>query len=1371
MQDRSRDQLLPFKLSLVFRRGLGRQLLFFCLGLSMVPMALVGWISYQTAYPRVEQEIRQNIRIAAELKSRQLQRFFDDRLADADKQGRERTTVSFFNTLVRSHAAAEATVSELVGSVPWAMATAAYGSDMELHANLHGYSDILMIDPAGNILFSSARQKDLAENLNQGGLAKTRFADAFRRTLESGNPGFAGFERYSPAGDTETAFVTAPIRGENSQPAGVVAFQVPLRTVQQIVEAPVGIGTGSQLYLVDVDLTLLAGTTGSPHPSSGARIESAQTRLWRENQAGESVPTFPAEPFTYAGPGGNPVIGTYAQIRLGDTPYALIAEIETAAAFAVIHPLRAVIVAIVILTGAGALVASAILARTIVEPVRDLYRQTSMVAQGHYDHDMHVTADHEIGELAASFNSMIHHLKTQNNTLSRFISGLANLHRLVGKGQDLGELSLNSLEFLFDVLDLCQADFFIMDDDGELKCISRFPGHPNGERRPVFDPKAGRIDPAAQVETLAMFHREASSGLVAPVSTPDLANLIAAPLIWRQTAIGVLELSKTGVFNRFHYHFVEAASAVIAVAVDAASTRQQEEALLEQTRKQAQRLKAREASLEESTRQLQAQRRAFQTSEEKLQLKQMELEAANAQMVKNAADLEAHMAILETQKLDMQRQNTELEKAHLELAEKARQLEISSRYKTEFMANMSHELRTPLNSILLLSRLLLENKEKNLTARQSEFAQTIHSAGEDLLNLINEILDLAKVESGKMEVALQAVRVQSIADAIQVSFAPLAEQRGIRFAIHVAQDVPERLITDRKRVEQIVKNFLSNAFKFTARGTIRLEITVSRERVICRGADDTDDHGCLSISVVDTGIGIPAAKQQMVFEAFQQVDGSTRRKYGGTGLGLSISRELARMLGGIITLESEDNQGSRFTLHLPIIPLPENEPAMIRGDAFERTATRAAAAPASADETEAAPRVDPVPDDRNRLTPGDRCILIIDTNPGTTEPIKAYAHQNGYKILVAEQFQTGLHFADYYLPTAIFVNLGLTDANGWTMVHRIKANPRSRHIPVFTFSLQTDDFDAAVHGAAGHVIEPVTARHLEASFQRIDHLQSTEGRTILVVAPDSDAIAQITGAVGGKTIRIMTAATAVEAKTVLKTKVVHAVIVHPALSAAEQRRFLNGRQHDPMPVFLYPGTSLDTQPAGAVDPFSAVVNLKVIDAPEQLLLALVSRLHLLPEALDEPHRDRLLAVDNRLPGLKGRKVLLVDDDMRTVFAVSNVLEDQGAEVFTGKSGKESLDKLDRFPDIDLVLMDVMISEVDGYRAIREIRNRDRYKTLPIVALTAKAMQGDRAKCIEAGADDYLAKPVNLDKLTSMLKIWITPQTTDPERIGASSSID
>ena len=1231
MQNKSPERRFPFNLEWVFRRGLGRRLLLCLFGLAVIPMALVGFTSYRAAHQRLEQEIHHGVRIAAELKSRQLQLYLDHRLAEVDQPGRERFRVDF------------------------------------------------------------------------------------------------------------------------------------LSTVNPMLEAPAGIKTGMTYYLVASDLTLLAGATGAQHFDSGTPIDTAQTRRWRENEAIDNAPSSLLEPFAYQGPKGNRVVGTYAEIRLGDTRCALIVEIETAAAFAAINPLRTTIVTIVILTVVAVLVASAAFTRTILEPLRDLSRNTLTVAEGLNHHDIHVTANNEIGDAAAALGRVLRHLKKENDAQWRFISGLTNLHRLTDDGQKLVERSLHWLEFLADFLDLSQADFFIMDADGGLTCATRYPGLPGGERQSVLHQEVGSLSRSVIKKSIAMFHKEAAGGTATPVATPDQANLIAVPLMFRQAVMGALELEKSGGFGRHDYRFIEAAAAAIAVALNAASTQQQEAALLEQTREQTQRLKSREAALRKSTRELKLQRQAFQASEETLQLKQMELEAANAQMVKNATDLEAHMAILERQKLDMQRQNTELAKTHRELAEKARQLEMSSRYKTEFMANMSHELRTPLNSILLLSRLLLENKEENLTTRQLEFARTIQSAGEDLLNLINEILDLAKVESGKMEMALQVVRIQSIVEAMQVSFAPLAEQHGIRFGIHVAPDVPERVITDRKRMEQIVKNFLSNAFKFAQKGTVRLEITVSHEGVLDR---DTGSNGALAISVVDTGIGIPAAKHQMVFEAFQQVDGSTRRKYGGTGLGLSISRELARMLGGTITLESEAGQGSRFTLYLPIVPLTEKAPAVMRIKNVAQTATQLAASPSAVGQSESAPEAEPVADDRNRLGPGDKCILIIDANAGTTEPIKAYAYQNEYKVLVAEQFKTGLHFADYHLPAAIFVNLALPDANGWTMIPRIKANARSRHIPVFTFSLQAEDFAAAVHGAAGHVIEPITPGHLEAAFHCIEQLQSIESRTILSAAPGSEETARITDAIGNKTFRIMTAVTAVEAATVLKTNAVHAVIVHPGLHAVERHTILSSLKNDPMPVFLYPMISNARQAATDVGQYGQTVNLTVIDEPGQLLLALVSRLHLSPAALDEAHRDQLLALDDQQSGLKGRKVLLVDDDMRTVFAVSSVLEDLGADVRTGKSGKESLDKLDMFPDIDLVLMDVMISEVDGYQAIREIRSRDHYRTLPIIALTAKAMQGDRAKCIEAGADDYLAKPVNLDKLTSMLRIWLNPQPADPKRFGA-----
>lgn len=868
-------------------------------------------------------------------------------------------------------------------------------------------------------------------------------------------------------------------------------------TVDRILAATAQPSDGWRVYVVGMDLAVIAGTIGD---AGALPVDTAQTRLWRENLTDGNTVPMPPSPLAYAGPAGDPVLGTHAVVRLDSTPYALIVELDSRSAFRTLHLLRALILTIVCLTGAAALVVATALARTIVGPVRELSQGLAMVADGRLDVDIDVTAGREMREMAAAFGAMVAHLKSvkaETDSQSKLMSGLTRLHRLIGSEQEIQALCLLTLEFLADFLDLCQADFFVVNTDGALEWACRFPGRPGATTGPVVGPANAWVDQALVQKRLAGFRKDADSPVVRPVTTAETANLIAVPLMLRQRVHGVLLLEKSDLFSSFDIRFIEAAAKVVAVVVNAALTCRQEAVLLERNRQQAGILKVREAALAASTRNMQMQRQAFVATEEKLEFKQLELRAANAQMAKNAAELEAHMAILEKQKLDMQRQNAELERTHGQLAQKARQLEISSRYKTEFMANMSHELRTPLNSILLLSRLLLENKEKTLTARQSEFARTIHGAGEDLLNLINEILDLAKVEAGKMQIVPAPVQIRSIVDAMRVSFSPLAEQSGVAFTIHVASDVPEQLISDRKRIEQIVKNFLANSFKFTTRGTIRLEIAVAHEPALCRSPADGEDEGCLTIAVADTGIGIAADKHRLIFEAFQQVDGSIRRSHGGTGLGLSISRELARLLGGEITLQSQEGQGSRFALLLPIVRPPKPAPA-----------------------------------------------------------------------------------------------------------------------------------------------------------------------------------AMVTG---------------------------------------------------------------------AVRPSSAGVRRP--SAPTEQV-----------EAADAPPRERPPAMDNHRSVLKGRKVLLVDDDMRTVFAVSSVLEDQGVDVLAGKTGKESLDKLDAIPDIDLILMDVMISGVDGYGAIREIRSRDRYRTLPIIALTAKAMHGDRAKCIEAGADDYLAKPVDLDNLMAMLTLWLDPQS-------------
>ncbi|WP_319522019.1 response regulator [uncultured Desulfosarcina sp.] len=1011
-----------------------------------------------------------------------------------------------------------------------------------------------------------------------------------------------------------------------------------------------------------------------------------------------------------------------------------------------------VIAAAVLLTALGVLLAAALLSHRIVGPIEELARDVAMAARGQMADAIEVDADNEIGELARAVADLLDHLKTaaaRHQDQIQFMSALTRLHGLIGGEQELEKLNLNTLEFLYKILDLRRADIYIVHDDAELRWQARFPGLPGQEEDLAGRAGKQRAADALRQKTSLWLQKQAADKPAEPASAIDKANLITLPLQLRQTGLGALDLEKTGRFTASDGRFAEAAARVIAVALNAAILRRQEKSLLERSREQAAELSHREPALQAKTRELESQTRALQASEETLQLKQLELEAANAQMTKNAVDLEANMAVLEQQKQDMQQQNRALHKAHRELAEKARQLELSSQYKSEFLANMSHELRTPLNSILLLSRLLLENKDKNLLPKQSEFARTIHSAGEDLLNLINEILDLAKVESGKMEVQIAPVSIRDITRSMLVTFSPLAEQNRVAFEIHVAPDVPEALVTDRKRLEQIIKNFLSNAFKFTSEGSIRLEIAVSREE----NRSGNGGKDILTIGVADTGIGIPAAKQEMVFDAFQQVDGSNRRKYGGTGLGLSISRELARILGGEIRLESEDGVGSRFTLHLPLTP-PEEKPLIADGDVSDMAPAVSPEA-RSADSTKPpAESEGPDRDDRNRLAPGDKCILIVDTDADTIAPIKSTALQKGYKTLVAEQFSTGLHFADYYRPAAILLNLELPSENGWKMVSRLKTNPKSRHIPIFVLSPRGDAFEAATRGAAGYLAAPPDdPEDLETVFRRIEELHSMEQRRVLVAAPDRKRAKRIADTVDGFGLKAVAVTTEEDARAVLQSDSPQAVIVHPAMVTGGRHEFLAVLQKDPMPVFQYSGNPLKADARPEAGPYAHRLNIQGVDMPDQLLTALVSRLHLPPEALDEACRVRLAAMDSHIDSLKGRRVLLVDDDMRTVFAVSNVLEDLGVEVVTGKTGKESLDKLSGFPEIDLILMDVMISGVDGYRSMRQIREEERYTDLPIIALTAKAMRGDRAKCIRAGADDYLSKPVNPDKLTSMLKIW------------------
>ena len=1366
MATASPERSVPFNLDLVFRPGMGWRLMLCVFVMATVPLLTIGWLNYRAARSHLDLDIHKTIRLYAELKSQQIDATIQHHLDSGKQMGREPATISLFKALLR-RLETQAPPSDFVFSPAWNEAVSAYGSGIQLHADVHGYHEILMFNRDGHGIYSNAPQGDPAGRQDLSVMTPP-MRDAFRAALETGKSVLSAFESGVSEDTGVRAFIMAPIGDGNDPPVGVIALKIPGSDIQKLINMPPEPGDDVRVYLIDSNLTFLAGTIDGQRPNTRLTLKTALAHRWQRADDNDRSALAPFAIMDYQDPGGHWIVGTYASIQVGSAHYALVVEMDRTMAATIITRQLKVFLAILALTVLGIVTVSVMLARMLIEPVRDLTQNMTLATHGRLDdvHDV-VFASHELGRLAMVSNDLIDQnraITAEHEIQSRLVAGMASLHRLLGGVQKPADLCFKTIEFLSDFLDLDQADFYIA-DNGHFVCTCHFPGQPAGDNRGDDAPEKGCMDEAAAEKTILVYRNDEAEALMTPVPATDLGNLAAVPLVLEETVIGGLIIQKTIVFSLFEGHFMQVAMEFIAIALGAALTREKEQALLERTRQQADQLKLRESDLKAKTRALEAQGRAFQESEKVLQLKHLELEAANAQMAKNAADLEANMATLEQQKRDMQKQNAELEKAHRELADKARQLEISSQYKTEFMANMSHELRTPLNSILLLSRLLLENKSSTLTTKQAEFAQTIYSAGEDLLNLINEILDLAKVESGKIEVEASAVAIQSIVNAMQASFSPLAEQSGVRFSIHLADGVPRQLISDRKRIEQIVKNFLSNAFKFTPQGSIRLTFALAPGPGAAQPSGSADESGWLSISVTDTGIGIPPSKHEMVFDAFQQVDGSTRRKYGGTGLGLSISRELARMLGGEISLDSQEGKGSCFTLHLPIVKVSTEEPQMIRNVSSAAARSPAPPSPHSEDDTASQIGHGLVPDDRHRLNPGEPCILIVDADPETGEAIMAIAHDHGYRGVVAEQRMTGLHFADYYRPTAVFINPHLTEPDEWSLINQIKFASRNHHVPVFTFSDQAEHVDAVIHGAAGHILLPIARSRLTLVFRQIKRWQSQSARMVLVIASaPQQALDHIKAAFGMDSIHFQPATTMNEARKVLEAQTVDAVILLASADAGEQRQFLRLWQARPIPLILYAEKNAGKNHPPPLEAFSQLPELDPVKSPDGLLTALLPMLHLPPDLMDATHHERFSPLERHPSPLKGRKILLVDDDMRTVFAVTSVLEDQGVHVYTGKTGKESLDKLDSFPDIDLILMDVMVAEVDGYQAIRKIRNRNDHKGIPILALTAKAMQGDRAKCLEAGADDYLSKPVNLDKLTSMLKIWLDPELTKQHQV-------
>lgn len=918
-------------------------------------------------------------------------------------------------------------------------------------------------------------------------------------------------------------------------------------------------------------------------------------------------------------------------------------------------------------------------------------------------------------------------------------SGQTRLSEVLRGDQPMDQLGENVLRFLAGYLDAHAGAFFFADADGFRRFASyAVPAHSDVPER--IRPGEGLVGQAVK-DGRAFVLRDVPEGYFSIGSALGQyrpRHLLVTPVTADRMVNGVLELALVHPVYGSDIDLLDHVAESIGIAIRSATDRTRLQELFDETQRQAQELQTQSEELRISNEELAEQSRVLKESQTRLELQQAQLQQTNQQLSEQARRLEE--------------QNEDLTRAKAELEHKTRELEQTSRYKSDFLANMSHELRTPLNSSLILAKLLAENRPGNLTPEQIQYAQTIESAGNDLLTLITDILDLSKIEAGRMEVKAQAVPLARLLENLGRTFQPLAADKALQFRTQIAPGTPETLETDPQKLEQVLKNILSNAIKFTEQGEVVLEVSrAAGERV--------------EFSVRDTGIGVPAHQHDVIFEPFRQADGTTNRKYGGTGLGLSISRELVQLLGGSIELVSEEGHGSTFTISVPrvydsgrdsrepTVPMPVLPEARPPARGQPQASPLPAQAAASA----------PLRDDRLCLTGGRRVALVIEDDASFARILYDLAHELGFQCLVAATAEEGLVLAWQHSPSAVLLDVGLPDNSGLAVLDQLKRDARTRHIPVHVISASEHSQAALAMGAVGCMLKPVQRAQLVEAFKRLETRLTQRVRRVLVVEDDPVQLDSLRRLLGSREVETLGAQSAAECLETLKAATVDCMVLDLNLPDASGFSLLETLSHengDPFPpVIIYTGRDLSGDEEQRLRRYSKSIIIKGAKSPERLLDEVTLFLHQVVAELP-PVQQRLLEKSrSRDAVLEGRQILVVEDDVRNVFALTSVLEPRGATVAIARNGREALAALERSAQpparpVDLVLMDIMMPEMDGFTAMREIRRRPEWRKLPMIALTAKAMSSDQQECLAAGANDYLAKPLDIEKLLSLIRVWM-----------------
>jgi signal transduction histidine kinase/HAMP domain-containing protein/DNA-binding response OmpR family regulator len=986
------------------------------------------------------------------------------------------------------------------------------------------------------------------------------------------------------------------------------------------------------------------------------------------------------------------------------------------------------------------------LAANLTTQVRAIAEVATAVTKGDLTRSIKVEAQGEVAALKDNINEMIRNLKDttlKNSEQDWLKTNLAKFSRMLQGQKDLLTVGRLILSELAPVVSAQQGVFYTMDatkDEAVLKLLASYAYKERKNIDNQFRLGEGLVGQCAlEKEKILLLNAPKdyitiTSGL--GEATP--LNIIVMPVLFEGQVKAILELASFERFSPTHQAFLDQLTESIGIVLNTIEANMRTEDLLKQS----------------------------QSLARELQSQQEELQQTNAELGEKAR-------LLAEQNVEVERKNREVEQARQALEEKARQLALTSKYKSEFLANMSHELRTPLNSLLILSDQLSKNGENNLTGRQVEFARTIHSSGNDLLALINDILDLSKIESGTVVVDVGEVSFKDLADYVERTFRHVAEQRRLEFELDFAPSLPRALHTDAKRLQQVLKNLLSNAFKFTERGKVSLEA-----RVVTTGWNGENEvlsraGSAIALSVRDTGIGILPDKQQIIFEAFQQADGSTSRKYGGTGLGLAISREIARMLGGEIRLSSVPGGGSTFTLYLPqtYVPMrivrrkdtqlgPESSPsAGARTHVSGPPSVKPLPSPRPPPEPQATAIVQ-LPDDAGNLQASDLVLLIVENDMGFARFLLDVAREHGWKGVLAHRGAAALAIVHEVNPSAITLDIHLPDIDGFRVLDRLKHDLGTRHIPVQVISTGDERERALRMGARGVLQKPLKTREaLDDALTTLQQFVAAPTRRLLLVVPDDAERGELLDLLGGPEVSIVPAATGAEALRALEHEPLDLLVIGVELDDMPALAFVDAVQRDEgasaaLPILVYAPGEMSASDEAELGRRAQGLALKHVRSRERLVDEVALFLHQRVADLPDEKREIVEQLHDEGAVLTGKRVLVVDDDIRNIFALVTVLDAHNMKTLSAETGRSAIDLLEATPDIDIVLMDIMMPEMDGYDTIRAIRERSAYQALPIIAVTAKAMKGDREKCFEAGATDYISKPVDPEQLIAMLRVWL-----------------